>query len=83
MRTLTYVEVATLTRASLDEVLHHHPEVHSRIRQAGLTTAMIRAFGIIARTSQRKAATRSRRLSQRNMLTDGLIRQARQELPGT
>ena len=76
VRTLTYVEVATLTRASLDDVLANHPSANSQIRQAGLTTAMIRSFGIIARTSQRKAATRSRRLSRSQILTDGLFRQS-------
>jgi len=45
---LTYVEVATLARADLDEVLPHFPTSQRAIRQAAMKIAMQRATVIIA-----------------------------------
>ena len=47
--TLTYVEVATLSRASLDDVLAGFPRAAAAIRQAAMRVAMQRAVVIVSK----------------------------------
>merc|ERR1719378_927990 len=53
-RALTYVEVTTLTRRSLDEVIEHYPSARALVRRSALLEAMRKATDLISRVMKAK-----------------------------